>query len=149
MLQPKKTKLSRKSLSSSLLGETETAQIPHEATSFVVVWMFCLLSSTPQAASTSCRRTTSVAAMSDVSTRRTSCLSSSFVDSSSMLPVACSTADRRRERQRTTCPHGKIEVCKTKTFPRQLGFFWLYSVYVGAHVRNVSLCIMRHPLCIM
>ena len=50
-LQPKKTKLSRKSLSSSLLGETETAQIPHEATSFVVVWMFCLLSTTPQACS--------------------------------------------------------------------------------------------------
>ena len=50
------------------------------------------------------------AATRDLSQRRYSGNSSSFVDSTSLLPVASLIAATTRTRQRTTRPHCKVEV---------------------------------------
>ena len=71
-------------------------QLCNEDTPFAFMCVSWLLSMTPQAASTCCRWSTSVAATREISQRRYSGSSSSFVDSTSLLPVASSTAARSR-----------------------------------------------------
>ena len=122
VVQPEVFKVPQKSWPTSQIGQL---QLCNEDTPFAVVCVSWLLSMTPQAASTCCRWLTSVAATREISPRRYSGISSSFVDSTSLLPVASSTTARIRTRQRTTCPHCKVEVWDFSTFLGHLENFWL------------------------
>ena len=125
-LQPEVFKVPHSSWPTSQIGQL---QLCNEDTPFAVVCVSWLLSMTPQAASTCCRWLTSVAATREISPRRYSGISSSFVDSTSLLPVASSTTARIRTRQRTTCPHCKVEV-------------WDFSTFLG-HLENFC-CLHLH-----
>ena len=106
-LQPEEFNVPHSSSATSQIGQL---QLCNEDTPFAVMCVSWLLSMTPQAASTCFRWLTSVAATRDLSQRRYSGNSSSFVDSTSLLPVASLIAVTTRTRQRTTRPHCKVEV---------------------------------------
>ena len=116
--------------SSSATSQIGQLQLCNEDTPFAVMCVSWLLSMTPQAASTCFRWLTSVhvAATRDLSQRRYSgnCNSSSFVDSTSLLPVASLIAVTTRTRQRTTRPHCKVEVWNFFNFLGHVELFWLY-----------------------
>ena len=106
-LQPEEFNVPHSSSATSQIGQL---QLCNEDTPFAVMCVSWLLSMTPQAASTCFRWLTSVAATRDLSQRRYSGNSSSFVDSTSLLPVVSLIAVTSRTRQRTTRPHCKVEV---------------------------------------
>ena len=112
--------------SSSTTSQIGQLQLCNEDTPFAVMCVSWLLSMTPQAASTCCRWLTSVAATREISQRRYSGNSSSFVDSTSLLPVASLIAVTTRTRQRTTRPHCKVEVWNFFNFLGHVELFWLY-----------------------
>ena len=93
-------------------SKSSKLQLCNEDTSFAVMCVTWLLSMTPQAATTCCRRTTSCCRCSAAARSLSSLPRSSTIDNMSMLPVASLIAARTRTRQRTACPHCKVEVAR-------------------------------------